>query len=158
VMWGRISGWSFLRPFARPGDKHKVARALDEAEATAFADRPYSELSEGQKQRILFARMLATDAELALLDEPTAAMDPVSERDAYRRLAELAHARGLGVVVVSHALGVAARYADELMWLDREGGHVVHGAPEQVMAHPAFQAQYGEVHVAHAPAAEVARG
>ncbi len=153
VLWGRLSGWGFLRPWAARADRDATTRALAEADATEFADRPYAELSEGQKQRILFARMLATDAQLALLDEPTAAMDPVAERDAYRRLARLAHERRLAVVVISHALGVAARFADELLWLDREGQHVLHGTPDEVLADPAFREQYGEVHVTHAPEA-----
>jgi len=151
VLWGRIKGWGFMRPFASRADREACTRALAEAEATAFADKPYAELSEGQKQRILFARMLATDAQLALLDEPTAAMDPVAERDAYRRLARMAHEKHLAVVVISHSLGVAARFADELLWLDSEGQQVRHGAPDEVLADEAFREQYGDVHVVHAP-------
>ena len=153
VLWGRITGWGFLKPFSSRLDREACTRALGEAEATDFADKPYAELSEGQKQRILFARMLATDAELALLDEPTAAMDPVAERDAYRRLARLAHEKQLAVVVISHSLGVAARFADELLWLDAEGQKVRHGAPEDVLADEDFREQYGDVHVTHAPEA-----
>jgi zinc transport system ATP-binding protein len=143
-MWGRLRGWSFLRLVPNHAARQAVADALEAAHATGFAERPYAELSEGQKQRVLFARMLASEAELALLDEPTAAMDPVSERDAYRRLAELAHA-GRAVVVVSHALGPALRFADDLLWLDREGPHVVHGPPAEVVAHAGFRAQYGVI-------------
>ncbi len=153
VLWGRINGWGFLRPFSSRVDREACTRALAEAEATAFADKPYAELSEGQKQRVLFARMLATDGELALLDEPTAAMDPVAERDAYRRLARLAHEKHLAVVVISHSLGVAARFADELLWLDSEGQKVRHGTPDEVLADEDFREQYGDVHVAHAPEA-----
>jgi zinc transport system ATP-binding protein len=153
VLWGRISGWGFLRPFSSKQDREAAAKALAEAEATAFADKPYAELSEGQKQRILFARMLATEGELALLDEPTAAMDPVAERDAYRRLSRLAHEKQLAVVVISHSLGVAARFADELLWLDAEGQKVRHASPDEVLADEDFREQYGDVHVAHAPEA-----
>lgn len=153
VLWGRQHAWSFLRPFHSHADREAAAVAINDAEAGAFADRPYSELSEGQKQRVLFARMLATRAELVLLDEPTAAMDPVAEREAYARLARLAHERGLAVVVISHTLDVAARHADELLWLDREGQNVVHGAPPEVLHHPAFLEQYGEVHLGHGASA-----
>jgi zinc transport system ATP-binding protein len=149
VSWGRQRGWSFLRPWLSHEERETVQRSLVDAEAAAFANRPYSELSEGQKQRILFARMLAADAELVLLDEPTAAMDPVAERAAYKRLSVQARDRGLAVVVISHSLGIAAEVADELVWLDREGGHVVHGTPAEVLAHPALCDLYGEVHIAH---------
>jgi zinc transport system ATP-binding protein len=153
VLWGRIRGWGFLRPWATHADREACARALAEAEATAFADKAYAELSEGQKQRVLFARMLASEGELALLDEPTAAMDPVAEREAYQRLARLAHEKQRAVVVISHSLGVAARYADDLLWLDGEGQRVRHGAPAEVLADPDFCEQYGDVHVTHAPEA-----
>lgn len=145
VLWGRLRRWSFLRPRPSRQDREIVARALAEADAAAVADLPYAQLSEGQKQRVLFARMLATEAELVLCDEPTAAMDPVAEREAYARLRRLAHEHGLGVVVISHAVGAAARVADELLWMDRELGLVVHGPTAEVLAHPELVAQYGEV-------------
>jgi len=146
VSWGRLSGWSFLRR-SSAADRDAVERAIVDAEASAFADRPYAELSEGQKQRILLARLLAADAELLLLDEPTAAMDPVAERHTYARLGRLAHEHGKAVVVIAHAVGVVARAADELLWLDRDGGHVVHGPPADVLGNDAFCALFGEVHV-----------
>jgi zinc transport system ATP-binding protein len=150
VLWGRLRGWGFLWPWSSRADQEVCTHALAEAEATPFADKPYAELSEGQKQRILFARMIASEGELALLDEPTAAMDPVAEREAYKRLARLAHEKNRAVVVISHSLGVAARYADDLLWLDAEGQKVRHGAPEDVLADEDFREQYGDVHVTHA--------
>ena len=144
VLWGRLSGWNFLRPFSKREDRQAVDSALETAGANAIANRPYRELSEGQKQRALLARVLATEADLVLLDEPTAAMDAVAERETMRRLAELARERRLAVVVVSHDLRVAAEFADQLLFVDREAPAVVLGDANTVFCHPAFRHQYGD--------------
>jgi zinc transport system ATP-binding protein len=148
VLWGRLRGWSFLRPFASAADRARRDEAIAAADAQAFARRRYGELSEGQKQRTLFARMLATDADLALLDEPTAAMDMVAEREVMDRLANLAHERGMAIVLVGHFLGLVSQYADTVLFLDADAGVVVTGPPAAVFADPAFRRRYGDVRVA----------
>ncbi len=144
VLWGRLSGWNFLSPFHRREDRQIAEAALDTAGAREFALRPYRELSEGQKQRTLLARVLASQADLVLLDEPTAAMDAVAERETMRRLSALARERRIAVVVVSHDLMMAAEYADTLLFLDREAPAVVVGDAPTVFRHPAFRHQYGD--------------
>ena len=144
VLWGRLSGWNFLRPFSTREDRALAEAALDSAGARPIANKPYRELSEGQKQRALLARVLATEADLVLLDEPTAAMDAVAERETMQRLALLARERRISVVVVSHDLHVSAKYADSLLFFDREGGSVVSGDARTVFCHPAFRHQYGD--------------
>jgi zinc transport system ATP-binding protein len=149
VLWGRLSGWSFLRPFATRADRAAADRAIEAAGASAFAHRPYRELSEGQKQRVLLARVLATEAELVLLDEPTAAMDAVAERETMERLAQLAKGHRIGVVVVSHQLRVASEYADTVLFMDREGPTVLVGDARSVFCHDAFIRQYGDDYCVH---------
>lgn len=144
VHWGRLSGWNFLKPFSTHKDRVAVDAALQSAGAGPIANRPYRELSEGQKQRALLARVLATEADLVLLDEPTAAMDAVAERETMKRLAELARAKSLAVVVVSHDLRVAAEFADQMLFVDKEAPAVVLGDANTVFCHPAFRHQYGD--------------
>ena len=144
VHWGRLSGWSFLWPFASKQDRGLVDNALETAGASYIAQRPYRELSEGQKQRALLARVLATEADLVLLDEPTAAMDTVAERETMQRLADLAHTRNLAVVVVIHDLQEAAKCADQFLFVDRENMTAVQGDANTVFCHPAFRRQYGD--------------
>jgi ABC-type Mn2+/Zn2+ transport system ATPase subunit len=150
VLWGRLSGWNFLRPFATRDDRRVAEAALDTAGARAFAHRPYRELSEGQKQRALLARVIASEADLVLLDEPTAAMDAVAERETMQRLAALAREQRIGMVVVSHDLAMAAAHADTLLFLDRESPAIVVGDARAVFCHPAFRHQYGDEYCAHA--------
>ncbi|MET0401836.1 MAG: metal ABC transporter ATP-binding protein [Cystobacter sp.] len=158
VRWGRLSGWNFLWPFGSRGDKQAVEQALDTAGASTIAHHPYRELSEGQKQRALLARVLATQADLVLLDEPTAAMDAVAERETMKRLAELAHGQRLAVVVVSHDLRVAAEFADQLLFVDRETRSVVLGDAAAVFCHPAFRRQYGDEYCPSHPSSGHPRG
>lgn len=148
VDWGRLRGFSFLNPLHSAADRNTLQSALTQANAADFADRSFRDLSGGQKQRVLMARLLASDAQLALLDEPTASLDLASERATYDRIRELANERGLGVVVVTHTLDVAAPHADLVLFLDggerREDGVSVCGPPSEVFAHPLFRHHFGE--------------
>jgi zinc transport system ATP-binding protein len=145
VQWGRMSGWNFLWPFAGKQDRQVVESALDVAGARAIANRPYRDLSEGQKQRTLLARVLATEADFVLLDEPTASMDAIAERETMQRLAELTRGpRRLAVVVVSHDLEVAAEFSDQFLFMDKDAPAIVLGDAKTVFCHSAFRHKYGD--------------
>ena len=133
VMQGRLHCNNFVWPFAKRSDKEAVEAALVEAGAADFARETFRDLSKGQRQRVMFARMLATEADLALLDEPTAAMDYVAEREAMDRLAELAREHDIAVVLISHALDVAERHADEVLFFDRVAQKVMFGPRDEVL-------------------------
>ncbi|WP_224245182.1 metal ABC transporter ATP-binding protein [Hyalangium gracile] len=144
VLWGRLTGWNFLNPFASRQDRKLAEAALDTAGAREFANRPYRDLSEGQKQRSLLARVIASEADLVLLDEPTAAMDAVAEKETMKRLVWMARERNMAVVVVSHDLTLAAEHANTMVFLDRETPAVIAGDAKTVFCHPAFRHQYGD--------------
>ena len=145
--WGRLRGWGFLNPFAI--ERSEVNRALDGAGASGFAGDRFSELSGGQRQRVLFSRMLAGDANLALLDEPTASLDLTAEREAYEQMVEMANRHGLGLIVVTHTLEVAARYAQRALFFDRgrrDSGPVVFaGTTDEVFERDEFKRAFGAV-------------
>jgi zinc transport system ATP-binding protein len=145
VLWGRLGGWAFLRPFASRADRIARDEALSAAHAADLADRSYRDLSEGQKQRVLFARLLVMRADVAVLDEPTASMDAMAEREALTRLAELARAGSMAVLVVAHDLVVAREFADRVVFVDRDDQAVVAGDVDTVFADPLFRRHYGEV-------------
>jgi zinc transport system ATP-binding protein len=142
VALGLDRGSSFLRP--RPRDSAaRVRRALDLLGAGELEWRPFQRLSEGQKQRVLFARVAAAEPDLAVLDEPTSAMDRVAEREAFELLGRLREEAGLTLVIVSHYLGLAREYADQALLLERELSEVVVGTPAEVLRHPVFLQRYG---------------
>jgi zinc transport system ATP-binding protein len=122
----------------------RVARALQLVGSADLAERPFRQLSEGQKQRVLFARLAAAEPDLAVLDEPTSAMDLVAEREACEVLRRLSQETGLSLVVVSHYLGLVGDYANRAVLLDRDTPAVVVGSPADVFRHEAFLLRYGE--------------
>lgn len=131
--------------FRRPRrDRHeRIEQALARCGATDLSAKPFRQLSEGQKQRVLFARVAVGEPDLALLDEPTSAMDRVAEREAFELILKLSRELSLSVVLVSHYLGVVRQFADRALLLDRELASVVQGTPNDVLAHEAFRARYG---------------
>jgi zinc transport system ATP-binding protein len=143
VAMGSERGWSFARPRVRePG---VVQRALEHVGAAELGDRPFRQLSEGQKQRILLARLAASEPDLALLDEPTAAMDVVAERAAFEHLDHLRREHGMAIVVVSHFIGLAREFADHAVFLERDTQTVVVGAPDEVLASQQFRRSFGDL-------------
>ncbi|WP_020015113.1 heme ABC transporter ATP-binding protein [Promicromonospora sukumoe] len=114
-----------------PDDDAVVARALDAADVAGLAERRFPTLSGGEKARTSFARLLAQDTTLLLLDEPTAALDVRHTEHVLRQARR--HATGGGtVVVVLHDLALAAAWADRVLVLD--GGRVAGlGAPAEVL-------------------------
>lgn len=139
VMQGRLHCNNFLWPFPNKTDRRHCERALEEAGAEDLAQMTFRDLSRGQRQRIMFARMLATEAELAMLDEPSAAMDVVAERDSFERLAHLARDHNIAVLCVSHALSIAEEYADDVLLFDRTGNEVVFGPRDEVVGSEAHK-------------------
>ncbi|MFD7023776.1 heme ABC transporter ATP-binding protein [Promicromonospora sukumoe] len=112
-------------------DDAVVARALAAADVVGLAERRFPTLSGGEKARTSFARLLAQDTTLLLLDEPTAALD-VRHTEHVLRHARRHASEGGAVVVVLHDLALAAAWADRVLVLD--GGRVAAvGAPAEVL-------------------------
>ena len=120
---------------------HRTPRALDDdvvvraamrrTDVEAFAERSFPTLSGGEQARTSFARALAQETPVLLLDEPTAALD-IRHQEAVLGVARAVAGEGAAVVVVLHDLSLAAAYADRICVLD--GGRVrADGPPREVL-------------------------
>jgi zinc transport system ATP-binding protein len=84
----------------------------------ALRKRCYRELSAGQQQRALLARALCATRRALLLDEPAAGLDPLVTQDLYRLIRGINKERGIAIVMVSHDVASAVRYADHILHLN----------------------------------------
>jgi iron complex transport system ATP-binding protein len=114
--------------FARPtaSDAAAVARAIDAQDLGPLVDRRLDALSGGERQRVVLAMALAQEADVLLLDEPTAHLDPAHQIGIVRRAAELARSRGVIALAVLHDLNLAG-LADRVVVLD--AGRIVGDGP-----------------------------
>lgn len=112
-------------------DAGVVEEAMRRADLMEFADRLAATLSGGERRRVDLARVLAQQAPILLLDEPTEALDLGHAERAMRELRVEAE-RGNTVVVVLHDLNVAARHADQVVLL-AQGEVVASGESRRVL-------------------------
>ncbi len=131
VMMGRTPhlsklGWETRR------DREVAESAWEFLDVAHIEDRPITEISGGERQRVFIAMALAQEPKLLLLDEPTSHLDinhQVGIMDLIRRMND---DEGVSVLLVSHDLNLAAEYCDRLVLLN-EGSVKMMGTPEEVL-------------------------
>lgn len=131
-------------------DDDAVQAALAAADLVPLAERVLPSLSSGERQRVALARALAQQADLLLLDEPTAHLD-LGHQTRLLNVVSAAAARGTAVLAALHDLNVAAAWADRLVLLHR-GRVLAAGPPDHVLTpdlvRAAFDAEVVRVQVA----------
>ena len=124
-----------------PHDEHCIDTAMQAADVHALAQRPVTALSQGERARVLIARLFATEAPLLLADEPTAALDLAHQHQLMQLFRQHCQ-RGGGAVLVLHDLNLAARYCDRVLLL-QHGEMVGQGSPTEVLTAAQLAAVYG---------------
>lgn len=115
--------------------EHEMELVLDSMKATGivdFAERSVSELSGGEKQRVLISRALVQDPKILLLDEPTLHLDINHQFGLMELIRKLSKEKGLLVVIVTHDIALAARYCDRVIMIDK-GTIVASGTASEVI-------------------------
>ena len=119
VLSGRL-GARGLRPFYSKKDKAIVEENIERLSVGPIRNRCYRELSGGQQQRVLLARALCATKKLLLLDEPVAGLDPLVTQELYKLIESINRETGLTVVMVSHDVRSAVKYASHILHLSTE--------------------------------------
>ena len=117
VAMGRMPYTGFFGKLTKE-DEAIVAQAMALTDTAAFADRDLSTLSDGERQKVTIARAIAQQTPVMLLDEPTAFLDYESKHATMAMLRDIAHDMGKLVLVSTHDLDIARRYADRFITLD----------------------------------------
>jgi iron complex transport system ATP-binding protein len=129
-----------------------VGRALKMTSADALEDRPISQLSSGEKQRVLIARAIAQEPQVLILDEPNAHLDINHQIAIFNLLRSLNRDLQMTIVVVLHDLTCAAAFC-EIVVLIHKGRIVRVGRPAEVITAELIRQTYGaKVQVFASPA------
>ncbi len=140
ALLGRLPHQGWLQPPSL-ADHAAAEAALRQTQAWAWRERPLGQLSGGERQRVLLARALAVNAQVLLMDEPLANLDPPHQAD-WLLLVRSLVAEGRTVVSVLHELSMALQ-ADDVAVL--EGGRLQHhGAAHDPATHRALEAVFGQ--------------
>lgn len=140
VMMGRDVRRSFWR-WATERDRNLVQEALEQVGMWSLKARPIGSLSGGQQQRVFFARALAQQADVFLLDEPFSGMDALTQEALLTLLQDLVQNKGKTVLVVHHDLGTAKQCFDEIVLLNVQ--LIDFGSAAQVLTPEKLRAAYG---------------
>ena len=131
VALGRYPHTDYLgRMTAR--DRQAVDGALAAVHATELAHRPFTDLSDGERQKVLVARALAQEPRILLLDEPTIHLDLRHRVEIMAILRDLCRNKGITVVASLHDVDVAAKVSDRVA-LIKNDAIVDWGLPETIL-------------------------
>lgn len=115
-----------------PEDREIVQASLARVHALELANQDFATLSDGQRQRILLARAICQEPEIIVLDEPTAYLDIRHKIELLDILREMAHEKGITVIMSLHEIDLAAKISDYLICVKGET-IAAFGRPEEVL-------------------------
>ena len=130
--------------------EHRVACLAEDLDIDRFMDRPFGELSSGQKTRVSLAKSLLNKPDLLLLDEPTASLDPDTADWVRTYLREFQEERNATILLASHNMAEVERLCDDVVMMKQ--GEIVDRASPEVLLDKYGRADLEEVFL------DIARG
>ena len=116
-------------------------QALDKVGVLHLKDRPYTEVSGGERQLVLLARTLAQQPDVILLDEPTSHLDLKNQVQSLKTIGELA-AHGVTMIMTTHDPNHALQFQGKVVMM-KPGGAIVTGPASKVLTEAELSATYG---------------
>ena len=115
-----------LENFGVPADQieGRITEALDALDISELRHREISTLSGGQKQKVVFASMLALKPDYLILDEPTGELDPASSLQIFKLLKKLNEEQGITIIIAEQKIMLLCEFVKKLIVLEK--GTVVH--------------------------------
>ncbi len=123
-------------------DLDQVADILELLHLDHLAMRDFSQLSGGQKQKVLIARALAQEPEVLLLDEPTSSLDMRHQLEVMETISSLVKEKRISAVMAIHDLNLASRFSDKLVML-KDGKVYAAGSPDELINEGNISRIYG---------------
>ena len=133
---GAAFGWETAQ------DLQIAVDCLNLCDLTDYESRLMNRLSGGERQRVVLARALATQANILLLDEPTANLDLAHQALMLRLVKERCKTCNSAAIVITHDLNLASEFADEIILL-KNGKIAAKGSPEAVLTEENVQKVFG---------------
>lgn len=119
VLSGRLNSRG-IRPFYTSADKKTAFEKMKMLGIEDLSRQCFRDLSGGQKQRVLLARALCATKTLLLLDEPVTGLDPIVTAEFYELIRSINKESGIAVVMVSHDIESAVKYATHILHLQEK--------------------------------------
>ncbi len=123
-------------------DLEKVAEVLERLHLEDLSLRDFSQLSGGQKQKVLIARALAQEPAVLLLDEPTSNLDMLHQLEVMETISSLVKEKKISAVMAIHDLNLASRFSDKLVML-KKGRVYAAGEPKALLNEANIGKVYG---------------
>lgn len=141
VMMGRYPWLEMLQSWSKH-DVQIVKEILDKLELARYADRYYSQLSGGEKQRVLLARALAQQTEVILLDESLSQLDINHQIEMMQLLSDINRKEGKCIILISHHINLAANVASHLVFI-KDGKLLADGSVDKVLTTSGLKELFG---------------
>jgi iron complex transport system ATP-binding protein len=147
VALGRFPHTNWIGTIDRKS-REAIYAAMVKTRMDSFAGRAITELSDGERQRVMIARVLAQDTSIMVMDEPLAFLDLPGKYEIANLIHKLAGS-GKTIIFSTHDLSIALRVADRIWFIRKDG--IIEGTPQNLLEQGAFDSMFESETLAEGP-------